>query len=161
MAWKGRSQDTQNFNDLLTILANSRLQVTSPPLYNCLWQLLTRLTKLTTEQQTQINEIVGLIDDIGNTIITIEDFNNALKELVWILGEPAPTDPATDVLVLPNARQLLAGAGITFDDTVANERTINASATGSGYWTPLTDGDVDETDLIFAAGEAIAVFVPV
>jgi hypothetical protein len=32
--------------------------------------------------------------------------------------------------------------------------------TGHGYWTVLTDGDPDETDLIFANGEAIALFVP-
>jgi hypothetical protein len=30
----------------------------------------------------------------------------------------------------------------------------------SGYWTLLTDGNVDETDFIFAGGEAISVFVP-
>ncbi len=30
-----------------------------------------------------------------------------------------------------------------------------------GYWVPLTDGDVDETDLIFALGQPIMVFVPI
>lgn len=30
----------------------------------------------------------------------------------------------------------------------------------NGVWYPLTDGDVDETDLIFADGECIMVFVP-
>ncbi len=30
-----------------------------------------------------------------------------------------------------------------------------------GYWTPLTDGDLDETDLIFSNGDAIMVFIPV
>ena len=29
-----------------------------------------------------------------------------------------------------------------------------------GYWSPLTDGDVDETELIFADGDAIMVWVP-
>lgn len=33
--------------------------------------------------------------------------------------------------------------------------------TKDGYWAPLTDGNVDETDLIFASGEAVMVFVPV
>lgn len=140
MAWKGRQQDTQNFNDLLTILANSRLQTTSPALYTCLWQLLTRLTKVTTEQAQQINEVVGLIDDIGNTIITIGQFNDALRELVWLIGEPVPGDPSTSILTLPNARELLAGTGITFDDTVDNERTINSTASGSGGVLPLVNG---------------------
>ena len=64
--------------------------------------------------------------------------------------------------IFPNSRRLLAGIGISFDDTIANERTINVSSgiASVGYWTVLTDGNVDETDLIFANGEAIAVFVP-
>jgi hypothetical protein len=33
---------------------------------------------------------------------------------------------------LPNSRQLLAGTNVTFDDSVPNERTINASGGGSG-----------------------------
>jgi flagellar hook-basal body complex protein FliE len=71
-----------------------------------------------------------------------------------------------DRLILPNSIQLLAGLNITFDDSVAGKRTISATGGGSGggsedgYWTPLTDGNVDETQLIFAAGECIAVFVP-
>lgn len=35
-----------------------------------------------------------------------------------------------------------------------------ASVSQVGYWAPLTDGDVNETDLIFASGEAVMVFVP-
>lgn len=138
MAWKGRSQDTQNFNDLLTHLSNSKLQTSNPPLYNCLWQLLQRLTKTITDQATNINEVVGLIDDIGATITVIEEFDNALQNLIWLLGEAIPTDPSTATLVLPNAKQLLAGTGITFDDSVANERTINASVAGGVL--PMVNG---------------------
>lgn len=64
-----------------------------------------------------------------------------------------------DLATLPQSRQLLAGTGITFDDTVFGERTIDAGGT-AGYWTLLTDGDVDETDFIFAGGDAISIFVP-
>lgn len=35
---------------------------------------------------------------------------------------------------LPNSRNLIAGTNITFDDTVANQRTINASGGGAGDW---------------------------
>jgi len=35
------------------------------------------------------------------------------------------SDESTD---LPNSRELLAGTGLSFDDTVANQRTINADA---------------------------------
>jgi hypothetical protein len=41
---------------------------------------------------------------------------------------------------LPNSRRLLAGTNVTFDDSVANERTINAADTDTGI-TELT-GDV-------------------
>ena len=34
------------------------------------------------------------------------------------------------------------------------------SSAAMGYWTVLTDGDPVDTHLIFADGEAIAVFVP-
>lgn len=34
---------------------------------------------------------------------------------------------------LPNSRELLAGTGVTFDDTTPGERTINASAAGQIY----------------------------
>lgn len=56
--------------------------------------------------------------------------------------------------------------GVAFDGLDGQDGlTIPGSGSSSfnqntGYWTPLTDGDVDETDLIFANGDAIAVFVP-
>ncbi len=38
-----------------------------------------------------------------------------------------------EVPSLPNSRRLLAGTNITFDDTVANQRTINGAATPLDY----------------------------
>ena len=38
---------------------------------------------------------------------------------------------ADESATLPNSLQVLAGTGITFDDTVPNQRTINADATAS------------------------------
>lgn len=35
-----------------------------------------------------------------------------------------------------------------------------SGATAGGYWTVLTDGDLTAPELIFADGDAIAVFVP-
>lgn len=73
------------------------------------------------------------------------------------------TDESSD---LANSRQVLAGTGITFDDTVSNQRTLNVDLITAdeirdlGYWSPLTDGNVDETDLIFANGDAIMAFIP-
>lgn len=62
--------------------------------------------------------------------------------------------------LLPNSRQLLAGAGVSFDDTVLNLRTININPSIPGFWIPLSDGDTDEMDLITINGECIMVFVP-
>jgi hypothetical protein len=64
-----------------------------------------------------------------------------------------------ETAALPNSVQLLAGTGILFDDSVPNKRTISSGALH--YDAPLTDGNVDETDLIFALGECIIVQVPV
>lgn len=50
------------------------------------------------------------------------------------------------------------GDGLTMTETTLS---VTAEAVEAlGYWTVLTDGDVDEPDLICADGEAIAVFVP-
>ena len=40
---------------------------------------------------------------------------------------------------LPNSRELLAGTGITFDDTVPNERTVNGSSAGG--FVPMCTGE--------------------
>lgn len=39
-------------------------------------------------------------------------------------------------------------------------KTGNNFDENSGYWTLLTDGDLDETDFIFANGEPISLFIP-
>lgn len=42
---------------------------------------------------------------------------------------------------LPNSRELLAGIGISFDDSVANERTINATGDGESFdFVVMSDG---------------------
>lgn len=56
---------------------------------------------------------------------------------------------------LPFSKELVAGDNITFDDSIANRRTIN-SADGAIY-APLTDGDDFETSLIFSDGDCVMV----
>lgn len=61
-----------------------------------------------------------------------------------------------------------AGAGVIQEITLGTGLSMAGtvlSATGgggmdAGYWAPLTDGDLVETDLIFASGEAVMVWVP-
>lgn len=67
---------------------------------------------------------------------------------------------ADETATLPNSRELLAGTGITFDDSVANERTVNASGVGGSEWSVLTNGNVTNPELVFAAGDVIMLHVP-
>jgi hypothetical protein len=82
-------------------------------------------------------------------------------EAATTLGTAA--DPNLDYLThsdqtanLPNSRQLVAGASISFDDSIAGQRIIHSDA---GLWEPLTDGDEDQPELIFADGDVIMVNV--
>lgn len=147
MAGKKKTGDftTENFNDLLTPLVNSGLQRTNTALYNCLSRLLERLTIKVSAQRLTIVEVVGQINNLGSTVIVIQQFNDALKDLVWLLGQPVPTDPSTSVLVLPNARELLAGIGITFDDSIPNQRTVNATGAVTLTETFITEQDETAT----------------
>ena len=127
MAWKGRSIETVNFQDLLSILSITKLQSSNPPLYQVLSQMIQRLTRNDEITVQQIQEVVGNISSIGDTIIVVQAFTTALQQLQFLLSEAVPTDPSSQVLVLPNARQLLPGVGVSFDDTVDNQRTLNAT----------------------------------
>ena len=57
------------------------------------------------------------------------------------------------------------GAYFIYDGTSDRWRLLwlssVAASAASGYWAPLTDGDLVETELIFADGECVMVFVPV
>lgn len=144
MAWKGRDVQTLNYNDLITILNNSKLQASDKPLYQVISEILKRSTRNEQITVENIKEVVGNISEIGDTIINITTISEALRALSFLLAEPVPTDPSTSVLVLPGARELLAGTGITFDDSVANQRTINSSASADiqKLVVPLTDADI-------------------
>ena len=175
-----RPERTQpDFSDLITSLNNSRNQITDNPLYQTIFVLLQRIT-------TSRNNIIKQIEDVDEAVT-----NFAAASFLTTENESAQ---------FLNSRQLLAGIGITFDDTVPFIRTISSTGGGgtvvggntppffsyeefdspqpieflgnfpivtssivasTGYWTSLTDGNLDETDLIFANGECIAVFVPV
>jgi hypothetical protein len=130
-----------DFSSLFTSLSNSKVQVDNYSLYQTIFFLITNVARardLLVQDLEDINE--DLSDIFASTFLTVEN----------------ETDD------FPNSRQLLAGTNITFDDSIAGERTISASGGGTSdhYDAPLTDGDVDETDLIFASGECIIVQVP-
>lgn len=122
---------------LLAQLNVSGLQQRDNPLY----QVISQLIKTTKEVQEALVAVSG-----GSA--------GLLATSTFLTHTPqTPT--------LPNSRNLLAGTDVTFDDSIFGERTINVSSSGSDtYDAPLTDGDEDETDLIFADGECVIVQVP-
>lgn len=126
-----------DFSSLVTSLNQTNLQKTNFPTYQTILFLIKnvlRFANLTQADIDQINEDLSTI--FAATFLTVND--------------------ETDDFV--NSRRLLAGTGITFDDSIAGERTI--SSIGNYYDSPLTDGDFDETDLIFADGDPIICQLP-
>lgn len=104
----------------------------------------------------------GVITESDTGVLTFPDdirqtFNpgttNAGLNVGALAGDPSsPTDG--DIWYDSSANELTArinGVNVA----------LGAGAGASGYWTPLTDGDPDETELIFADGSCIMVFVPV
>ena len=130
-----------DFSSLVVSLDNSRLQQTNYALYQTIFFLIKnvlRWTNLTQADIDTINEDISKI--LAASFLTVNDETNDFV----------------------NSRRLLAGTGITFDDTVPGERTVNATAgpAGAYYDSPLTDGDFNETQLIFGNGDPIICQVP-
>lgn len=102
-----------------------------------------------------INQLIDFMRTIqvlisGNTDTTIPPTSTALLASLSYLTDG---DESSNLI---NSRRLLAGAGIAFDDSVSNERTISVDLASSGqFYAPVTDGDEFETLLIFANGECV------
>jgi len=129
-----------DFSSLIVSLDNSKTQVSNYSLYQTIFFLIKntgRARDLIIDEIDTINEQISEI--LASSFLTVND----------------------ETVDFPNSRQLLAGLGISFDDTVAGRRTINATGgAGNFYDSPLTDGDEDETDLIFANADPIICQVP-
>lgn len=111
----------RDLNRLIQWLNASTLQTTNNPLY----QVIKALIEATRQLQ----------DEIAATIAEVED------SIPGDISEATFLTTGAEVGDLPNSRQLIAGTNITFDDSVANERTINASGGGSGDdYVVLSDG---------------------
>lgn len=150
MAFRKPKQQPR-FADLNGILAQSR--DTDSALYQTVQVLIERLTQF---QGVTLEEVADINNSISKTNKVIIDIT-ADKQATYLTA-------TGEAFALPNSRQLIAGSGITFDDSVTNERTISSSGSGglgTHYDAPLSDGDLVAAELIFAAGECIIVQVPV
>lgn len=107
-----------NFEELRAIISTSKTTIGDKPLNQVLTGLLDKLKRF---QKLTLDEIAAI-----NLILEAQDLNiiniNNLLQLATFLTA------ADESLNFPASRQLLAGTGITFDDTVANRRTVNASS---------------------------------
>jgi hypothetical protein len=124
-----------NLTTLLAVLNNTGLQQKDPALYQVIAQLIKAIRQSISATQGQIvNPSSGLS---SRTFITK---NN-------------------ETASLPNSWQLLAGTGISFDDTTPSQLVLNVSATDR-EWSVLTNSDIDYPELVFAAGDVIMTHIP-
>jgi hypothetical protein len=124
-----------NLTTLLAVLNNTGLQQKDPALYQVISQLIKAIRQSISATQGQIvNPSSGLS---SRTFITK---NN-------------------ETAALPNSWQLLAGIGVTFDDTTPHQLVLNTSGVDR-EWSVLTDGDLLEAELIFAGGDVVMTHIP-
>lgn len=167
------------FNDLITSLSNSRNQIRDNPLYQTIFLLIKRLTVSKDLTQTQIKDLDETLDNVlAASFLTVDDESNLLVNSRRELAGPGiifnDATPNIRIISSSGGGSTVIG-GNTIPILISEEKEViypievlgnyppvsASSVSPSGYWAPLTDGNVDETDLIFANGEAIMVFVPV
>jgi hypothetical protein len=118
-----------NLSRLKSTLLTSKLQREDPPLY----QVINQIIDFSDGNIKDINARIGIISSSGGG-----GGGGG--------GSFAPLNASyltyTDAhLIVPFSRQLLPGSGVTFDDTVAHERTINIAGGGVDY-VVLSDGGI-------------------
>lgn len=154
-----------DFTRILSTLNNAQIQTKQPAIYQAIKDIITSAK----QNQTNVNKTFGTLNTaLGNTFTwgTAADKANykpkvTIGNLVFFYEtdtgrlylfqnnswEPigAPIDAtyltSTDESArLPNSRQLLAGSGITFDDSIPNERTVSANGFS---WAFITVNNAD------------------
>ena len=123
-----------DFSSLVTSLDNSRTQLTNYSLYQTILFLIQNTQKARDLIVDNVDTIDEQIDEIlAASFLTIND----------------------ETVDFVNSRQLLAGTGIAFDDTVAGKRTVNAI--GSGGMVPMATGAEPLEIMSNGAGEVLLI----
>jgi len=128
-----------DFSSLVTSLGNSGTQKSNYSLYQTILFLI--------QNTARARDL--LVDDVA----TLDEQLNGILAASFLTINNETND-------FPNSRQLLAGLGITFDDTTPGQRTINATSGITYYDSPLTDGNENETELVFGNGDPIICQIP-
>ena len=123
-----------NLQRLITTLNSSGLQQSNNPLYQVIKQLINFL--LTFEQSS-----TTATSSAGSSAAALY-----LKTYLTATDETG---------TLPNSRELLAGTNVTFDDSVAGERTINVSGGSANDYVVMSDGGGTPQPLNDGAGHFI------
>lgn len=123
------------FADLKSTLSQSK--AIDPALYQTVQTLIERLDKFKSSHDSTVDTINNNVNKIVQNIVITP---NIVATYLTLLNE---------VGQLPQSVQLLAGTNITFDDSVANRRIVNATSGGAdldylGNYAPATynDGDI-------------------
>lgn len=122
-----------DFESLVVSLDNSGMQVKNYSLYQTILLLIQNTRKardLLAKDVDTINEVISAI--LAASVLTEND----------------------ETITFPNSRRVLAGTGISFDDSVAGVRTINALATGM---VPMATGAEPLDIMSNGAGEVLLI----
>lgn len=122
MAFRPKKKQPQ-FADLKGILAQTK-EKTESALYQTVQEIIDRLTQL---QLILNEEIKGKSSDA-----------DAIKKFASRFATYHTKEDETSQL--PNSWQLLAGTGISFNDSIPNKRTISSTGSGSGGYAPVSTG---------------------
>jgi hypothetical protein len=139
-------------NQILQVLNNASIQQKQPAIYQAIKQLIeasrNNQTALVTVQSAVNSQLTNSLTfgtaadranykpqtTAGSLVFFFETDTQELYVFAGNAWYPVGASPLATYLtatdessILPNSRQLLAGTGITFNDTVANKRTISAT----------------------------------
>lgn len=79
-----------------------------------------------------INSLIDYLRKTSTEVAVVASSSGSSPTDITFIEDARFLTSADESVNFPNSRQLLAGTNITFDDTVANRRTINATGGSAG-----------------------------
>jgi len=123
-----RPKKQPSFATLKTTLAQAGTAHKDNALYQTIQILIERLMQF---QGITVEELGDINASVNNVLSIVNNLADKTRTYLTVNDE---------VLNLPNSVQLLAGLNVTFDDTVANKRTINVNIPATADHVPMATG---------------------